>query len=359
MLNRREVLRRGLLTASAFSVPALISTSTGPVYGAVAAEASFQGLGELPYPGAEEAATIAWAVSGDGSAVVGQREIIIPVDQAYMTLQQAFLWTISGGYELLGEPNPNQASATAASFDGSVAVGYIGYADGGFRWTAEGGLQQLPMNTAADVSADGSVVLGGNFRWTEAGGPVSIGTHGIGYGLSADGQAATGSLRNHAMRWTAATGIRAINTGRVWESLGRDISGDGLVVVGQAMFRRWAPWHAFRWTAARGMVDLGTLGGPQSWAWSTNSNGSVVVGVSEGTPSRGGAFRWTAGTGMRNVRAELLKAGVSEVRNWSLVMATGVSADGTVIVGWGRNPAGRREAFRAVLPLPRSARERR
>jgi hypothetical protein len=38
--------------------------------------------------------------------------------------------------------------------------------------------------------------------------------------------------------------------------------------------------------------------------------------------------------------------------NWTLFSATGVSADGTVIVGYGLNPNRQWEPFRAVLPLP-------
>ena len=354
MLDRRELLRRGLLTASAWSVPAITALSTRPVC-AGRVIPSFQGLGELPHPGAEEAATEADGVSADGSVVVGHREIIIPNDGgSFGTFQQPFRWTPASGYELLGEAIPNQARAAAASADGSVVVGYAG---GGFRWSATSGLQQLPLRTAEDVSADGSIVLGGNLIWSEAGGTIEMASEGAGFGLSADGQAAAGYIRSHAFRWSAAGGLQDIHPRRrVWESLARDISGDGRVVVGQAMFRRWAPWHAFRWSPTKGMVDLGTLAGPQSWAFGTNGDGKVVVGISEGPGNRGGAFRWTPWTGMRALRSELLKAGVEAVRAWNLTIATGVSGDGTVIVGMGRNPAGRREAFRAVLPLPKRRR---
>jgi hypothetical protein len=56
---------------------------------------------------------------------------------------------------------------------------------------------------------------------------------------------------------------------------------------------------------------------------------------------------------MQDLRHELLNLGVSTVSDWILLGATGVSADGTVIVGEGLNPTRQREAFRAVLPLPR------
>jgi probable HAF family extracellular repeat protein len=49
------------------------------------------------------------------------------------------------------------------------------------------------------------------------------------------------------------------------------------VVVGEATDGSGF-WRAFRWTAATGMVDIGTLGGPESAAYATNKDGSVIVG---------------------------------------------------------------------------------
>lgn len=40
------------------------------------------------------------------------------------------------------------------------------------------------------------------------------------------------------------------------------------------------------------------------------------------------------------------------MQSWTLTTASRVSADGTVIVGVGRNPSGQWEAFRATLPVP-------
>lgn len=41
------------------------------------------------------------------------------------------------------------------------------------------------------------------------------------------------------------------------------------------------------------------------------------------------------------------------MQNWVILSsATAVSADGTVIVGYGLNPNRQWEAFRAVLPVP-------
>jgi hypothetical protein len=55
---------------------------------------------------------------------------------------------------------------------------------------------------------------------------------------------------------------------------------------------------------------------------------------------------------MENLQSVLQGLGVAGVNGWILLGATGVSADGTMIVGAGINPAKEREAFRAVVPLP-------
>jgi probable HAF family extracellular repeat protein len=159
----------------------------------------------------------------------------------------------------------------------------------------------------------------------------------------------------HAFRWTPATGIKDLGTLRDGtESIAEGISANGSVVVGQARDKDMF-WHAFRWTATTGMQDLRTLGGTMSAASATSADGSVIVGRSLITSALGSerAFRWTTKNQMQDLRRELLNAGVTAVQNWVLITATSVSADGTVIVGYGRNPNKQWEAFRAVLPVPR------
>jgi hypothetical protein len=73
----------------------------------------------------------------------------------------------------------------------------------------------------------------------------------------------------------------------------------------------------------------------------------------------GPAFRWTATTGFLNLQA-LLKAngvdittiGPAPNNTWyNLVQATGVSADGTTIVGSGGGPSSGTQAWIAHLPV--------
>jgi hypothetical protein len=61
---------------------------------------------------------------------------------------------------------------------------------------------------------------------------------------------------------------------------------------------------------------------------------------------------WDQHYGMRKLREVLTDEYGLELNGWTLTGATGVSDDGTVIVGSGVNPAGRLEAWRAVLAAP-------
>ncbi|MEZ6242433.1 MAG: GC-type dockerin domain-anchored protein [Phycisphaerales bacterium] len=83
------------------------------------------------------------------------------------------------------------------------------------------------------------------------------------------------------------------------------------------------------------MQDLGTLGGTGSGASGVSADGSVVVGGSSNAAGQSRAFRWTVATGMQNLGT---LGGYSDAR--------GVSADGSVVVGTSGNATGRHRAFR-------------
>jgi hypothetical protein len=57
---------------------------------------------------------------------------------------------------------------------------------------------------------------------------------------------------------------------------------------------------------------------------------------------------------MRNLRDLLIASGLN-LEGWTLAEPTGISADGTVVVGYGTNPAGATEAWLAVVPEPSTA----
>ena len=106
--------------------------------------------------------------------------------------------------------------------------------------------------------------------------------------------------------------------------------------------------QAFR-ADAFGMLGLGDLPGGafSSVALATSADGSVVVGSSAGAGG-GEAFVWDPANGMRSLAALLEERGV-DLTGWTLSEATGMSADGRVVVGTGTNPAGQMEAWLAML----------
>jgi probable HAF family extracellular repeat protein len=81
---------------------------------------------------------------------------------------------------------------------------------------------------------------------------------------------------------------------------------------------------------------LGTLGGNSSEATGVSANGSVVVGISKDGNGNTHACMWTAASGLQ----DLSTLG----GDWS--EATGVSSDGSVIVGWSYDSNGIYRAFK-------------
>jgi len=84
------------------------------------------------------------------------------------------------------------------------------------------------------------------------------------------------------------------------------------------------------------MQDLGTLGGGSSEAYGVSADGSVVVGWAQNASYQWSAFRWTASGGMQ----DLGTLGGNESA------AYGVSADGSVVIGRIQNASNRYRALR-------------
>ncbi len=83
---------------------------------------------------------------------------------------------------------------------------------------------------------------------------------------------------------------------------------------------------------------LGTLGGAQSSATGISADGQVVVGWAKLVSGKLRAFRWTATEGMQDLATLPVYNSASG--------ANAVSADGTTIVGWSEHSSGVRRAFR-------------
>jgi probable HAF family extracellular repeat protein len=75
----------------------------------------------------------------------------------------------------------------------------------------------------------------------------------------------------------------------------------------------------------------GTLGGNESWAYGVSADGSIVVGWAQDNNGKSRAFRWTQQTGMQSLGASVLFTEFSYTYDNS--EAFGISPDGNVIVG--------------------------
>jgi probable HAF family extracellular repeat protein len=373
-------LRGAVVGAVAFCAVALAA----PVAPA-AVVTSFQGLGDLP--GGNVPYSTAGGISRDGTVVVGT--------STEGNNFSVFRWTKGGGMTPIGVTRPTISggdSAAGVSDDGAVVVGEHSFGLGGqgyaYRHTAAGGIYNLgklsvdgnpgTASRALAVSGDGSVVVGQSegptsngsfryqaFRWTPARGMVGLGflspgaTTSVAADVSADGSVVVGSSEYskpgsnpyHAYRWTQGGGMVSLGDllGGTDTSFAAAVSSDGNVVVGNS--RSQSGREAFRWTQGGGMVGLGDLPGGnfESFALDVSDNG-VIVGVGSATSTARDyeAFIWDEAHGMRRLQTVLTDAGL-DLTGWKLTDVAGISADGTTIAGTGLNPAGRAEAWVAVV----------
>jgi probable HAF family extracellular repeat protein len=279
-------------------------------------------------------------------------------------------------------------SALGASSDGSVIVGAASSPDSQprpFRWTAQSGMVAIDAiisGEAADVSSDGSVIVGYGFgvngelnerawRWTAAGGVVDLGklpetpatdlVFMSATAVSGDGAVVVGIQNNntsstrHAFRWTQADGMVELGDlpgGPPFggeSSFAHDISTNGQVIVGAGTVDEGT--EAVRWTQAGGLVSIGDLPGglPRGRALATNADGSIIVGLASDDTLEELAFIWDAPSGMRSLRQVLIDAGATGLTGWRLDRATGISDDGRTIVGVGVNPLGIQQGWIATL----------
>ena len=145
-------------------------------------------------------------------------------------------------------------------------------------------------------------------------------------GVSHDGTVIAGmsesSLGLEVMRWTPSGGMVGFGTG-VEGAL--DLSDDGSTVVGVRPGLGGS--EALRWTATGGIQPLGYLtGGQGSSASGVSADGSVVVGDCSNDSGDIEAFYWTPESGM---------VGMGFFTFVATSRAMDVSGDGKVIVGYG------------------------
>ncbi|MCA9283165.1 MAG: PEP-CTERM sorting domain-containing protein [Phycisphaeraceae bacterium] len=366
----REVLQSGI--AVMVCAQCAVATPTPGV--------SFSLLGDLPGGNFYSSAT---AISGDGTTVVGQ--------SISTNGFEAFVWRAETGMVGIGDLPTGEFSSLASgvSHDGSVVVGIGRVLEGpfsagrAFRWTAGSGMVDLgtvsgtqgSFSNAHAVSAGGQYIAGTSatpsgfdmFRWDEANGMMSLGGF-EGRGVTDDGSVvvgfeAIGGGAFEAQRWTLETGPVGLGflSGAAGDSRGNAVSPDGRFIIGSSSSPAAGAGsrEAFRWTESGGMVGLGSTD-PESGSFFTealaiNMDGSVIVGFEQVVgDDEFFATIWTQGVGMQRLDSVLAGMG-AELFGFTLLQATGISADGLTIVGVAEDREGFRQAFIATIPAPPAA----
>jgi probable HAF family extracellular repeat protein len=273
------------------------------------------------------------AISADGSTVVGSSFLDNGV-------------AVAVKWELVG-------SQAATSGEVTVPVGGTVMVMGP---TELGSVDPYTDSVARDVSADGSVIVGDvgiesggpePFIWTEAG-MVSLGFAGSAVAVSDDGTTvACNDQVSGALFWTETSGVQGLGPLNEYTPTATDISGDGTTIVGTT-----AAEH-FRWSLADGVESGNVQLGESSLSdVSSNHDASVLAG----TLDSGQAVVWDETHGWRYLVDALTSAGI-DTQGWNLASATGLSSDGSLIVGFGEDQAMANQGFVVRLPLTVNLRE--
>jgi len=368
------------------------------------------------------------ALSADGSTVVGSRP---RQDRTTLIIHnRAFVWTQVDGYRLIDELGPGAPSSSFfqphdVSGDGSRIVGSLDGAP--ILWERGGATTSLALlpggtsgATAYAISDDGRHVVGtahdggtvSRVVLPPGGGPVIIeeprrvpvswnvddGTviamtieRGAARDVSNDG-VAVGELQlgipqvvevTAGFRWDSGRGSQFVPNDDLGSSLpwvqgSAAISADGSTLVGRTfgppppgstvsgIFERAYVWNGSPGeetslpTDGLALIDVpASLSGySESEATGVSADGSTIVGGYYRDGIRFGSlspFIWTREGGFQDLELLLHTLGVP-TDGWELLGATDVSADGKTIIGMGRtrNELGRRSdtVWIAVIPEP-------
>jgi uncharacterized membrane protein len=326
--------------------------------------------------------TAATGISADGNYVTG-------VSTQGLTSFIPLRWSIAGSVSLQQLPLPSgwtSAQSRFISADGETVLGWRqqGGAFPGFRWSPSTGSVAL-SNPAGwsqirtrDVSPDGSAAIGEAtisgvgtraVRWVGAnpGTPLTVpvgyvhtqattfDAFGRIYGAGLDSGGAT-----HLLRWTGDVpqAITPLPSTPLNPSAPFWASADGHVIGGLTSFTDAVPFReeSWVWTADNGFTIIPALPGFHSVIISDiSADGGLILGTNlNADATTQAAFVWTRDRGTLSLHEFLSEAGVN-LTGWTLGTVSGISADGTRLVGSGSGPAGRPEGFLAIIPAPASA----
>jgi uncharacterized membrane protein len=316
-------------------------------------------------------------LSADGSVVVGNA----------MGNYETFRWTQETGVQMLGRSTFDVlgigAGGPKVSADGTRISATILGDDGTYatqgRWTLGQGWEEMMPPPPAD-------------------GVLFDQAYGSAWGISGDGETVVGLYWRgdfttggaHASRWTTDTGVVDLGSGG-GNSRANACSQDGSVIVGwdeDPGFGTWWPavWRdgvravlseTAGWCLANCVTDDGTIIGGVSydpdlgsrvgalWRWNGSSYDELLIGLLDGStpgdyaqaivngivpdgsmavgynqfafnPGNSAGFIWTLEEGMQNVVNFLADNGVTVPSDLTIQTLTGLSDDGSVMVGIGQ-----------------------
>jgi len=201
--------------------------------------------------------------------------------------------------------------------------------------------------------SQGNELASSAFRWTAATGMQPITSEfSKAYGVSADGNTIVGEIRNaagiNAFKWTPAGGAEILpRIAGTLSSSANAVTPDGSISVGYSG-NSAAMWQG---TSA---IQLTTplLNVRETVATSVNADGTLIGGRIA-FPTNATAGIWTAETGMIRLSDYLTSRGVTIPAGVNLEYCTGISADGSTIIGWATG-AITPQGFVATVPAPTS-----
>lgn len=306
--------------------------------------------------------------SDDGQVIVGR------VWPNY----EAFRWTDSGGFQLLGVvPGvTTDSNARAVSGDGEVVVGWGSSPNviEGFRWEAGSGMTHLPalgglmsiqLSAPECVDRGGTWVGGYSYDqnleegtiWPAGGAPFSTGMF-VSNQLSSveaialDAPLAVGyntiaGWSSRATTYDSTNGLVDLGVlGAYTDSIATAVSHDGTRVIGSC--HDGSDAQGFAWTAGGGMVPVGTwpAGISQLFARDCDGDGETFTGTYQTAGGVKVGFYYSPATGVVSLASHLAANGAS-LSGIARLEPEGMSGDGNVIVGTAVTVTGTRLPFRS------------
>ncbi len=303
--------------------------------------------------------------TGDGSLVVGSDEVA----------GHYFEWTASGGMIGIGGASAGngvggqpQVSEDGARVGGTTFNGASGFYEMSLLdratgvWTPLGGIGGTSGSSASSgwgISGDGNHVVGlgwinageaHGIHWTAGSGTVDLGSSAPNMSSRAnavdhDGDVVVGwqdsALERNGAIWI--NGVQSLITtpsgGLVGEA--GAVSDDGQWVVGMGGVS--TNDEAWRWSQATGLEQLGSLGlggiFPVGFATGISGDGSVIVGMDRpiGPATSGEGWLWTAATGLVSMDDYFAGLGLVAPNGLRFSLPLGVSPDGSTFFGLGRS----------------------